>query len=299
MNPPPIRYPLPTLIAIMAVALLAWRGDRWSRPWREAVATRWTRAVEGPPPGRSIEPKVVVDGIARRVLLLGDETPTAEVPGGPKGGAIGRRGWVDVYDIWPNRGEPTHFRVGVRRPIGWVEAADVIDWPTRLVIRAPGGRVSIADQPSMDDVGPVEVGDVPMPVLQWSADAVRVATWKPGAPWSAVGRVGWVRSADLMSSAWGAWMSRDEVLIALDRATRAVPGPTRLDAIFGRLGVAESLSPTDQAVAAAFLPRTLGEIGVRPDASADLARINEGWTPDAAWSGLQFRMIPLDLLPDR
>ena len=32
--------------------------------------------------------------------------------------SIGHRMFVDIYDVWPQSGEPAHYRVGNRRPFG-------------------------------------------------------------------------------------------------------------------------------------------------------------------------------------
>src|SRR6516165_9330253 len=102
--PPPIRYPLPTLVALVLLGLLVWRGEAWTRSMRSALAARLTRAVEGPPPPHSDHPQVVAGPIIRRALLLHDDVPVADWPGGPKSEAIRYRMFVDVYDVWPVAG---------------------------------------------------------------------------------------------------------------------------------------------------------------------------------------------------
>ena len=116
--PPTIRYPLPTLIAILVLALAAWRG-KWVGPAAgDAISARWHRVAEGPPVPASDAPKVVAGPMIRRALLLRDSTPAAARPDARPSDAIARRGWVDVYDTWPPDGPTTHFRVGNRHPIG-------------------------------------------------------------------------------------------------------------------------------------------------------------------------------------
>src|SRR5262249_12514702 len=124
LTPPPIRYPLPTLIALLLAALLAWRGASWAGAWRPASAARMARAGAGPAVPSSPDPKVVAGPILRRVLLLHDETPVADTPGGRPTDSVRHRMFADVYDLWPPSGDPTHYRIGNRRPLGWVSAAD-------------------------------------------------------------------------------------------------------------------------------------------------------------------------------
>ena len=54
---PPIRYPLPTLVALTLVSLLIWRGEAWTRPLRSSIADRLAKAVEGPPIPHSDRPQ--------------------------------------------------------------------------------------------------------------------------------------------------------------------------------------------------------------------------------------------------
>ncbi len=42
---PPIRYPLPTLVLLLVLGLLAWRGESMTRPWRSALAEQLASAI--------------------------------------------------------------------------------------------------------------------------------------------------------------------------------------------------------------------------------------------------------------
>jgi len=300
VTPPPIRYPLPTLLLAAALGLAAWQGAALTAPLRATLVRGWDRATKGPGVPSSDRPEVVAGAMVRRVLLLRDDVPVAERPGGPAGDAIRSRMFADVYDTWPLTGRPTHYRVGNRRPIGWIAAADALAWDTRLVVRAPGGTIAQADEPGGPTGAPIAVGDAPLPVLAWRPGAVRVAAWEPQRPWAEVARIGWVRAADLPESNWGVWMGGDELLILLrppppgeDRGTQ------RLRALLGRLGGVDRWPPGDAAAVRRTLPAVafVGAGGPAREQGEALARINEQWTPDASWSGLSFRAVPLGVLP--
>ncbi|MBX6314451.1 MAG: hypothetical protein IRY99_16285, partial [Isosphaeraceae bacterium] len=216
MTPPPIRYPLPMLLVAIALALLIWRGERWTRPLRAVLAERWMRAVEGPPIPSSTEPKVVAGPIVRKVLLLRAPVPATDRPGGRVVETIRRRGLYDVYDLWPLQGRPTHDRIGNRRPIGWVAAEVVLPWDTRLVLRAPEGKLDLADQPERRAKSSVAVGAIPLPVVAWTDHAIEVAVWEADRPWSAIARRGWIASEEIPSEAWGVLLSSAECRALLD-----------------------------------------------------------------------------------
>src|SRR5205823_1060460 len=149
------------------------------------------------------------------------------------------RQFADVYDVWPLEGTPTHYRIGNRRPIGWVRADAVLPWDTRLVLRAPGGKVAAAPAPAGAGRSAVEVGDIPSPVIAWKPGAIAVALWDARRPWERVARSGWLRSDDLPGDAWGVLLSEFEVRALLDEPpmamTPAGAGLVRLRAVLGRL----------------------------------------------------------------
>ncbi len=296
---PPIRYPLPTILALVIGALITWRGEAWTRAWRADLSAGVRRVIEGPPVPLSNRPEVVAGPITRRALLLRDETPAASRPGGPTVETIDRRMFVDIYDAWPSPGPTTHLRVGNRRPIGWIAAAGALAWDTRLVVRADAGRLTLADV--ADDAGgvAVDVGRAPLPVLAWDKrGAVEVAVWDPTRPWSAVSRRGWVRASDLPPGAWGVWISQVELPILLRQALAGDPAIVRLRAVLGRLADNRPLTRADLEAARPALPPIALEVG--PDsraAAGQLAEANARPVADAGWSGLTFRFLPLGDLP--
>jgi hypothetical protein len=253
---------------------------------RSALASRLSRAVEGPPLPHSDRPQVVAGPILRRALLLRDNVPVAERPGGPTSETIRRRMFVDVYDVWPLAGQATHYRVGTRRPLGWVNAAELLPWDTRLVIRR---------------------GDKPLslPVVGQRPDAVELAVWDPDQPWSAVERREWVRTSDLTPSRWGVWLAREELLALLRRSLAGSTGPAEsreilhLRAVLGRLLDDRPLRDADVRAARGALPPPALAIaaGSLDEARDRLARINEEWSAEASWGGLAFGFIPLEALP--
>jgi hypothetical protein len=296
--PPPIRYPLPTLIAVLLVALVAWRGAGWFRGMKDALTARWQRAVEGPPVPASNAPQVVAGAITRRALLLHDDTPFAPRPGASPTDAIARRMFVDVYDAWPLDGPPTHFRVGNRRPIGWVAAGDCLEWSTRLVLRV--GRVALADRP-VGTVAEIETGESPLPIHGWEGDAVEVAVWDRDRPWSSVARRGWVDAGRMPAGAMGVLVAREELpallALAVGADTPVASDRARLRAVLGRL--VEPLPLADGDVSktrAALPPRVLMRTGP-PGSSDRIADANADPRADASWGGHAFRFVPIEDLP--
>ena len=298
MTLPPIRYPLPSLIALVVASLLAWQGVEWSRQWRLEMAARARRALEGPPVPSSPRPRVVAGPIVARALLLRDETPAASRPGGPTVETIDRRMFVNVYDTWPEPGPATSYRIGNRKPVGWVRAADVLPWETRLVIRAPAGLLTPSAKPGAGPPSPIRAGTIPLPVLAWTDHAVEVAVWEPDRPWSAVDRRIWVASDDLPSSAWGVWISQFELPALFRLAIDGDPAIVRLRAVIGRLADPKPLTRADLEAARPALPALVFARPTDPRRSAGrLAEANNRPESDAAWSGLNFRFLPLDDLP--
>ncbi|MEO8941842.1 MAG: hypothetical protein ABI453_14960 [Isosphaeraceae bacterium] len=301
MTPPPIRYPLPTLVLAALATLLLWKGAEWSRPWRAQLSTRWQKTLEGPPVPESTEPQIIAGPIVRRALLLRDGVPWSNRPGGPDEGTIRLRQFADVYDVWPLEGPPTHYRIGNRGPIGWVAAADLLPWNTRLVIRPPDATLRLADQPGGSTSPTALAVDVPLPIVSWNADAVQVAVWDRDAPWSTISRFGWVPIADLPQAAWQVWLSQNELrALAVDRPLRdqgEPPDEVRLRAVLGRLTDVRPLIPADVKAALAALPPRVFQKGDDAPRTEERLQNYEQWTPDAAWSGFSFRALPLDFLP--
>jgi hypothetical protein len=284
--PPPIRYPLPTLVALVLLGLLFWRGEAWTRPLRSSLAARVARVAEGPPVPHSDRPQVVGGPITRKALLLHDDVDVAARPGRRPFTTMRHRMFVDVYDVWPLTGEATHYRVGNRRPLGWVKAVDVLPWDTRLVIRRG------ADVP-------------PAPLVAWSGQTLWVATFVFDGTWSDLQGRESVQQSTLRPEAWGVWLSREELLALIRRTLAAGAGARetapliRLRAVLGRLLDQRRLTDTDLQSARAALPAPALTIatGSASEASDRLARINEQWSPTASWGGLTFQFIPLEALP--
>jgi hypothetical protein len=298
--PPPIRYPLPTLILLVMLGLVAWRGGAWFRGAREAIAARWHRVVEGPPIPVSTTPKVVAGAIVRQGILLRDGTPVATRPGSKPTDAIGRRVFVDIYDVWPTTGTPTHYRVGTRSPIGWVAATDCLEWDTRLVVRPAGRRLDLSDTPGGSALV-VEVGTVPLPVLAWDGDSIEVAVWDRDRPWSGMARRGWTRIDAIEPDAFGVLLAQTELpaLLALSISSADAAGRdrSRLRALLGRLVQPVDWSETDVEKARAALPARAFRRTPGAKPSERIATLNARPEVDASWSGQSFRFLPLDDLP--
>jgi len=295
---PPIRYPLPTLIALILASLLTWQAAVLSRGWRAEMAARAERLLQGPPVPSSPRPMVVAGPMTRRALLLHEETPATDRPNGSEVETIDRRMFVDVYDTWPSPGPVSHVRIGNRKAIGWVKAVDVLEWDTRLVIRSPEGKLEISDRPEgLTRI--VEVGPTPLPVLSWTDKAVEVALWDPAAPWSSVSRRAWVRLEKLPGDSWGVWISQVELPILLDLAGRDdSANSARLRAVLGRLADSRPWTPANLDALRPVLPRVVFDQESNPARAVErLAEANARTTRDAGWSGLSFRFLPISDLP--
>jgi hypothetical protein len=218
--------------------------------------------------------------------LLRDDVPVTDRPGGPTLETIRHRMFVDVYDVWPLAGEVTHYRVGTRRPFGWVNAAELLPWDTRLVIRRQGTPLSL-------------------PVVGHRADALEVAVWDPDRPWSALDRREWVATSEVTPPSWGVWLAREELLALLRRTLAEGTGHAgsretlHLRAVLGRLLDDRPLGGDDVRAARAALPPPALTIAAGSlDAARDrLARINEEWSAEASWGGLSFQFVTLEALP--
>ena len=295
---PPIRYPLPTLLALALASLMAWQGLALSTAWRAEIAARLKLGLEGPPVPSSTRPKVVAGPITRRALLLRDATIARTRPNGPEAETIDRRMFVDIYDTWPSPGPVSHVRVGNRKAIGWVEVGDVLPWDTRLVIRPPGGKLDLADSPG-EPARTIEVGNVAMPVLSWTEKAVEVAVWEADRPWSAVARRGWAAWSDLPPEAWGVWISQVELPTLLGLANQGDAWlVARIRAVAGRLAEGRPWTPGDAEAARPAFPVFMFDRPADPSGAAGrLAEANARPLVEAAWSGLSFRTLPLADLP--
>ncbi|WP_152050635.1 hypothetical protein [Tautonia marina] len=303
MTPPPFRYPLPTIIVLVVLCLLVWRGNTWLATVTAPVWAGIDRIRSGPPFPESTEPMRVRGPIVRKVLLLKEGVEATDVPEGDPVETIRRRIFADVYDVWPSSGAPTHYRIGNRRPIGWVEAESVLPWETRLVLN-PSGRSLRLRRDSGDEQGTLmDLGSVPLPVLDWNSEEVHVAVWDPSALWSKVEVTGWVRIEEVPSEAFGVLVTRYELLELLRlvlEPTAAGSPPGRISAILGTLGEQDRLSDEQIAEVRRHLPATILRDGATEgERSADqLGRINDDWSPEVSWSGIAYQSIPLSALPN-
>jgi hypothetical protein len=216
----------------------------------------------------------------RRALLLHDDTPVSPRPGASPTDRIARRSWVDVYDVWPLDGPPTHLRVGNRRPLGWVAVADALPWDTRLVVKSD---------------------DVPVPVVGWREGAVEVAVWDRERPWSSVARRDTLRLTDLPPGSLGVLVAREELpaLLSLGLATSddSARDRVRLRAVLGRLLEPASWTAAEVAQVRAALPAAVFERRVAGNPAERIAAANADTKADAEWGGHPFRFVPLEDLP--
>ncbi len=287
----------------MLLGLVAWSGAGLARSAWESVASRVRRVVEGPPVPSSDEPQILAGGIIRRVLLLRADTPALSRPDGLVVETIRFRGFFDVYDVWPLSGEPTHYRIGNRRPIGWVGASSVLPWSTRLVAQPADGNLTIANAPDTSDRIEVSIGRSPVPVLAWEEGSVQLAIWRDGEPWSEVERKGWASKSRFSSENWGVLLSRDELLMLMSRMLEGESAEgadtLRVRALLGRLTATRRLRADEVAAVRDVLPDFVFARGgeTLAERSNRLARLNERWAPVASWGGLEFAMVPLGDLP--
>jgi hypothetical protein len=275
-----VRYPLFWIVGLIALGVLGRAVWPLTRPWRETWSERWTRVVEGPPVPSSPSPQVWAGPITRRGLLLRENVTASSQPGGSPAETIGRRVFVSIYDVWPLSGPVAHYRVGnSRRAFGWVPEEVLLPWDTRLVVQLPSEPVS-------------------QPVLSWDGDRLLLAVWSPAEPWSRVERQAWAERSD--AGRPGVLISRPELLFLLRRLMSDEPAAEiRIRALIGQLAEAAALPAGEMEAARRVLPAWMleSEGTGRDDLVARLSRRNEQWTPEAAWSGLEFLAVPLDELP--
>jgi len=307
MKPPPIRYPLPTLLALLLVGYLAWSGRAWIDRASKAVQAGIDRLASGPPVPASEEPMILTGSIPRRGLVAEPGVEATDLPDGQTVETIRYGGFFDLYDRWPLEGEATHYRIGNREPIGWVDAEALLPWSTRLVLKAPAGEpleIPAARAPGRPLSETVELRAAPLPVLTIENGWVELAVWEPDGAWRRVERRLWVEAHAVPAKAWAVLLSRDELLETLRvwnlESADADPTALLVRALLGRLTRAGADGTADASMLEVLLPPEVREkcpsIG-RAEALERLARLNENWVPDATWSGLEFRAIPLSVWP--
>ena len=91
--PPPIRYPLPTLIAVVFLSVLIWRGEGVIRRTYSALTAPLKRVVNGPDYPKSARPQTFTGAIPRKVLRLRDGVPVRPYPGGQGAQTFRTRGF--------------------------------------------------------------------------------------------------------------------------------------------------------------------------------------------------------------
>lgn len=306
MKRPTIRYPLIWLVGLGLLAVVVPMARPVVQGWITSARKGVARAMEGPPVPSSAEPQTIGGVLVRKGLLLREGIEATERPYGKAAEKVGQRMFVDFYDVWPLKGEPTHVRIGNRRAFGWVRTSDVLPWDTRLVVTPENQSIALSESPD-GGAQPVSVDrEMPQPVVGWGEGTAQLAAWKPGLAWQEVERKGWTSASKALTQGAGVWLSRGE-LLALIRLL--VSDPTgrqdqaiRLRAILGTLSDREAMPGAAVEAAGKILPGWAFEsAGQGPERRRKvlegLARLNENWEPQARWSGLEFRAVPLELLP--
>ena len=303
---PTIRYPLIWLAGLGLLAVLLPLVRPVVQGWVTKAKSSVARAMEGPPVPSSAEPQTVGGVLVRKGLLLREGVEATDRPYGKASETIGKRMFVDFYDVWPLTGEPTHVRVGNRRAFGWVRTSDVLPWDTRLVVTPENPSIALSDSPGGEAQPVIGEPETPLPVVGWGEGKTQLAVWTPGLAWQEVSRKGWSSASPALLKGAGVWLSRGEVL-ALIRLM--VSDPTgqqdqtlRTQAILGTLTDREAMPAEALEAANKILPGwALERSGQNPERRRklieSLARLNENWKPQARWSGLEFLALPLELLP--
>jgi hypothetical protein len=246
----------------------------------------------------------VIQGvITREALLLREGIEATDRPEGKPVETIRRRMFVDVYDVWPLKGEPEFLRIGNRRPFGWVKSQEALAWDSRLVLRFAESAQEISNEPGTQAVETAAIGPVPLPVIDWEDESIRIALWRPDQPWEGIERKGWIDATRVRPESWCVLLSREEVLALIGGLTDELNHSQRIDlryrAILGRLGGAGTLGVQDCETVRQWLPVAVRDVHAERtrDALELLARINENWKGEASWSGRSFQAVPVDALP--
>ena len=301
--PPPIRYPLPTLLALFIFALAFWRGEAMTRPIRSALAARLARVVEGPPLPHSDRPQVVAGPITRKALLLHDDIPASDRPGGARG---------DDPPPWVRRGLRHLAPDGRADPLsGRLSPADRLGprcgpaplghpprrpEPRRSPCPSPRGLTMSrrpqpmwAGRPSPCWVGPrmrsalrSGIRSIPGP-RSTAAPGSGSRPCRHGAGVSgSVARNSWPCSAGRSPQPHRNHRRVSDSAPAARPAARRPPPHRRRPR--GRACRAPAPALTTVAASPA-------------EVSDRLARANEDWSPETSWGGVSFEFIPLDMLP--
>jgi hypothetical protein len=285
MTPPPIRYPLPTLLVLTFLVVIAWRGASAIASVRKAIATAVHERFNPPAP-KSDHP--ILDGpIVRKVLLLHDDVKLQKEPDGRVLDPIHRRGFFNVFDVWPLKGEPTHLRIGNQRAFGWVSTRDALVWNTRLVLIQDG---------------------VAKPIVKWDDQHAWHVDWVQDQEWKEVEGIHSVALDSLPYSEWAVLLSRDELLALLaicqahaanDRIDLKERDELRARALVGRITSNERVSENEVSAILNTLPPRL-DTPLKDESesvSERLARLNENWRTEVSWSELSFGVVRVADLP--
>jgi hypothetical protein len=291
MRPPPIRYPLPSLLLLVLGGLLIWRGEVWTRPLRTSLTDRWERLTYGPPVPHSDRPKRQ-GSITRRGLLLREDVPVFDRPKGTPLEPIASRSIVSLYDTWSavaanDAGSADFFRVGTTVPIGWVAASDLLPWNTRLVLLCDSGGS----------------GAELRPVVGWKGSDVETASWPDSARWLGSMRREWASLSDVPPERRGVLIAQVELpallRLAIASKTPELRSRARMRAITGDL--LDDPNWSDEEIKAAWtaLPAwAAANSSASPEtAIARLAEINSSPAVAVAWGDRKFVFVPLDALP--
>jgi hypothetical protein len=289
---------LPTLAALILVALIVWRGEGWIRRTSAAIAAPFKRVIAGPDYPKSAHPQVFAGTLTRKVLRLRENLAVRATPGGWETATFRARGFSDLFDVWPRRGAPTHYRVGNENLTGWVEADDVIPWDTRLAVRLGAGPTELRAGASGGLATRVESPGGVFPVLAWEDGAIKIAVWDAGLPWSKLAGIGWISAEQVPGNVWAALLTDAEIVAARRAARRAEKSTeslrVRMRTLLGLLLTDQRLSDDDLAAVRAVMPARVVSLLEAPRPG------DESLIPTdaaASWSGLSFRALPLVALP--
>ncbi len=284
---PHVPYPLPTLLAVTVLGTATVLGANHIQHVWDQLKHKVEVVMTDQVPTEA-DPALVKAPVPRKGLLLRDDVPATERPDGGAVVTIGLRRIVEVLNVWPPRGETTHYRIQVGKNTGWVKADDVLIWDTRLVVRVPG-----AGLPSHD--GTIAGGGPPLPITAIDAQAgtVTLVEWDPQGPWRAMKRRLTVKLADVPAGSIEVFLVRAELLTLIGRQA---PADARARAALGRL-VLEAGSELDPKAIEHLAP-VLDRVGTADGEGAlKLTKVNEDWRPDASWNTQGFRGVPLSWLP--
>ncbi|MFO0956800.1 MAG: hypothetical protein U0800_04950 [Isosphaeraceae bacterium] len=287
MTVPPIRYPLPTFVALVSLILAAWWGAEGIKQIREELGRRVESIGSDQVPTQP-NPMWTDSPIPRRGLLLHDDQSLLDKPDGSSAVTIGKRRIVEILNAWPLRGEPTHYLIRQDKLRGWVKADAVLLWDTRLVVRPPPQGLLVEG-----GMIPASYPSLPITAIDEALGTLTLAEWDPENAWELVRGFRKVKLAEVPPESLEILASPLEMKVILADPDSK---PLRARAALGRLYIDASTPVSPQA--GKILEPIFQRAGTPvPSARATLERIYENWRPDATWGSGEFRGIPLQLLP--